>query len=489
MAIFITIKTEIMKGINNISKLASVFVGVAIFSISCNKIKDFGDTNVNPNDISNPITYAILTGVETGVANWANNGTAAVWIQYFSETQYPGNGLYAIPKNRFDFYYSSTGNNGGANSLLNLQTIIKANNNTEEVAVARILSQYIYWNMTDLWGDIPYSQAFKGTAPAYDKQQDIYKGMIAELKDARAQFTNSGALKGDIIYNGDVFKWKKFANSLRAVMALRLSKRFPGAGEYAATEFKAAIADGVIENNADNCKLLYPGGDWKNPYWQAHDGARDNGESEHMFNLLSSFGDGRQAAFGSSSKAVPSGIKEADINSWIKNNIDWSRAFNGIYRLETSPVVIMNASQVFLARAEAADRGWTSEDFTVMYQNGIKASFDQWSLPAPSASYFAQANVALTAPAGTNANLKQIATQRYLAAFPDGTQGWSEYRRTGYPAIAPAPAPLNPAHVTIPRRYIYDDIEFSLNPAGVTAAVANLPGGKNEQEARMWWDQ
>lgn len=468
-----------MKIANNKIKIFLLFAGVTIFSFGCKKV-DFGDTNVNPNAISSPITYAILTGVETGLGGWANNGNGQIWIQYFAETQYPGTGLYTIP--RFGF----AGNYSG--QLLNLQTVITKSTNSEEMAVARILTQYIYWNMTDSWGDIPYSQALQGIVPVYDKQEDIYKGMISELKAAQASFTNSGALKGDIVYSGDVTKWKKFANSLRAIMALRLSKKFPGIGEYSATEFKSAIADGVIEDNADNCKLVYPGGDFKNPYFLAHESARDNGESEHMFNLLSSIADGRQAAFGSSTKPVPSGISEADINAFIKNNVDWSRAYADPFRAVTSPVIIMNASQVFLARAEAADRGWTTESATNMYQMGIKASFAQWNLPEPAASYFTQANVALTATAGTNGNLKQIATQRYLAAFPDGTQGWAEWRRTGYPAITPSPAPLNPAHITIPRRYTYSQAEASLNSAGLAGAIANLPGG-DLQESKVWWDQ
>jgi hypothetical protein len=466
--------------INNKIKNTTLCLGMMISFASCNKLSDFGDTNVNPNDISNPTTYAILTGVETGLANWANNGNGQIWVQYFSETQYPGAGLYVIPQFAFAGNYSG--------QLLNLQTVIKINSNSEEVAVARILTQYIYWNMTDSWGDIPYSEALKGVVPAYDKQEDIYKGMIAELKEAQASFTNSGALKGDIIYKGDVSKWKRFANSLRVVMALRLSKKFAGAGDYAATELKAALVDGVIEDNADNCKVIFPGGDFKNPYWAAHDGARDNGESENLYNILSGFGDGRQAAFGSSTKAVPSGIKEADINTWIKNNIDWSRAFSEENRLVTSPVVIMNASQVFLARAEAADRGWTTENVFDLYQKGITASFAQWNLAAPPASYFIQPDVALTAPAGSNGNLKQIAYQRYLAAFPDGTQGWAEWRRTGFPILTPSPAPINAAHVTIPRRYIYSLAEYSLNPLGVEGAVANLPDG-DVQESKVWWDQ
>lgn len=469
-----------MKKVNYKVKSLLFGAGLAMLTVSCNKLKDFGDTNVNPNDIATPTTYAILTGVETGLAGWANTNQGQIWIQYFSETQYPGTGLYAIPQ--FDFAGTYSG------QLLNLKTIIDKSTNSEEIGVARILTQYIYWNLTDRYGDIPYAEALQGKVPAYSKQEDIYKGMIAELKAAQASFTNSGGLRGDIVYGGDVTKWKKFANSLRAVMALRLSKKFPAAGGYAATEFQSAIADGVIEDNADNCKVVYPGGDFKNPYWLAHDGARDNGESENLYGILNGFSDGRQAAYGSSTKAVPSGIKEADINAWIKNNIDWSRAYAPEYRTETSPVVIMNASQVYLARAEAADRGWTTENVKDMYENGIKASFDQWALPAPPASYFSQAGVELTAAPGSNGNLKQIATQRYLAAFPDGTQGWSEWRRTGYPVIAPAPAPLNGTHTTIPRRFVYGLGEYTLNPEGVAAAVANLPGG-DVQESKVWWDQ
>src|ERR1700712_708152 len=95
-----------MKGIHNKLKIVILVMGITVLSTGCNKFKDFGDTNVNPNDISNPATYAILTGVETGLAGWANNGVANVWIQYFSETQYPGNGLYAIPKYDFAGNYS-----------------------------------------------------------------------------------------------------------------------------------------------------------------------------------------------------------------------------------------------------------------------------------------------------------------------------------------------------------------------------------------------
>ena len=462
-------------------KIALFTMGLATL-VSCNRIKDFGDTNVNPSNITSPATYAILTGVETGISGWAKDNNATVWIQYASETQYPGIGLYAIPQ-------FGTGSYTG--SLLNLKTIIDKNNNPDEVAVARVLTQYIYWHITDALGDIPYSQALKGGTPAYDKQEDIYKGMIAELKAAKNQFVNSGGLKGDILNNNDVNKWKKFANSLRAMMAIQLTKRYPGATEYAATEFKAALVDGVIDNNADNIQLNFPGGSYKNPYWGDHDGARDNGESVHLFNMLAALGDGRQAAFGTSSVPVIYGVKEATINAWIKANINWSRILADNKRLETSPVVMLSASQLFMARAEAAARGWTNEDKSAMLNAGINASFAQWGLPLPAASYFTQSLVVLD---GTN-DIKKIAEQTYLASFPNGRAGWNSWRRTGYPVLTVAPDPLTITHNTTPRRYTFSvggSSEFSLNPVNVAAGIATLganPTAGDLQENKIWWDK
>jgi hypothetical protein len=473
-------------------KIALFAIGLTTL-ISCNKIKDFGDTNVNPAAISNPSTYAILTGVETGISGWAKDANASAWIQYSSETQYPGEGIYDVTSTYFGFTGTYTG------SLLNLRTIINANNNPDEVAAARVLTQYIYWHITDALGDIPYSQAFISNAPAYDKQEDIYKGMIAELKAAKNQFANTGGLRGDILNGNDVNKWIKFANSLRAMMAIQLTKKYPGATEYAATEFKAAIADGVIETNADNIQLNFPGGSYKNPYWGDFDGARDNGESTTIYNILSNLGDARHNAFGTSNTPVPFGLKEANINAWIKANVNWSHLLANNQRLETSPVYMLTASQVFMARAEAAVRGWTTENKTAMLTAGVNASFAQWGLPLPAASYFAQAGVILD---GTN-DIKKVAEQAYLAGFPNGRAGWNVWRRTGYPVLTNAPEPLNAAHITIPRRYTFIPAtsstfsEYSLNPTNIAASVARLgantvagtAAGVDQPEAKIWWDQ
>lgn len=462
-------------------KIALVAAGLTTM-VSCNKIKDFGTTNVNPNDISSPITSAVLTSAESGIDGWARDLSASAWIQHTSETQYPSEGLYDVTAS-----YHSFGAYTGV--LLNLRTVITKSSVADEIAAARILTQYVYWQLTDNLGDIPYSQAFNSKTPAYDKQEDIYKAMIIELKAAKAQFINSGELKGDILNGNSVPKWIKFANSLRAMMAIQLSKKYPGAADYSATEFKAAIADGVIESNADNIFLSYPGGSTKNPWWGNFDGARDNGESTTMYNMLSNLGDGRQAIVGTSSTAVPYGVKEATINLFTKNNPGWSHMFAPALRTETSPVYMLTAAQLFLVRAEAAARGWTAENKTNMLIAGVNASFTQNGLAAPAATYFTQAAVVLD---GTN-DIKKIAEQYWIASFPDGKAAWNSWRRTGFPVLTPAPDPLNAEHTQIPRRYTYSPSgatsEYSLNPSNVAAAVTKLSPATDQPESKIWWDQ
>ncbi|HYJ38711.1 MAG TPA: SusD/RagB family nutrient-binding outer membrane lipoprotein, partial [Chitinophagaceae bacterium] len=391
-----------------------------------------------------------------------------------------------------------------AGALYDLQNIINTNTSTNMTAVARILKAYIYWTITDRWGDVPYTEALLGKTPKYDTQETIYKGNIAELAAAIAQFNTTSVISGDIIFGGDVAKWKKTANSLRMLMALRLSKRYPGAADYAATQFKAALADaaGSISSNADNFTLNFPGGSFKNSWWNVYDGRKDFGESATMTTLMGSLSDARQNAFGGATEdqspsnpawddpsnvGVPYGWTRDKVDPWTQQNPTWARVLRGDLRQENDPLVMVGASQVLLARAEAADRGWTTENAATMLMNGVNASFEQWGIAPPAASYFTQAGVAFTVPTGTGGNLRQIATQRYIATYPNGLQGWSEWRRTGFPVLTPAPDAVNQSK-QIPRRYTYGQGEYGTNANEVKAKAAAMPGG-DTQDSRIWWDQ
>ena len=356
--------------------------------------------------------------------------------------------------------------------------------------VARIMKAYIFSTLTDRWGDIPYSQALTGNkTPAFDKQEDVYRGCMRELTQAVAAFDNSSAITGDIIYGGNVAKWKRLANTLRLRLAIQVSKRFPAGSAWAGTEFRAALADagGTITANADNFSVAYPGGIFRSPWFSLYDGRKDFGQSDVMVGVMTSLGgDGRQAAFGSSTLGVPYGRVRGFVDPWCQANPNWSRILSDANRQQNSRVALVTAAETHLLRAEAADRGWTTENMNAHYQAGIEISFQQWGIAAPSGSYFAQPNVALANPAGTGANIRNIAIQQYVAAYPDGMRGWNIWRRTGFPVLTPAQDATNSSR-QIPRRYTYGQTSYASNTAAVTAAAAAIGG--DTQDTKIWWDQ
>jgi len=472
----------------------SSLIGLALWGgTGCKKFSDFGDTNVNPAATTEANVAALLTNSLANLGGYAFNLTAAQYSQFISQSQYADVMNYSLQQVAFTGHYS-----GVLYDLQNIQVEDVSNNQNQ---VAKIVQQYIFWRLTDQWGDVPYSEALKGiefNAPKYDKQEDIYKGMLSTLTSAVNSFDGS-AITGDIIYNGNVASWKRLANSLRLVMAIQLSKKYPGTSDYAATEFKAALADaaGVISTNAQNFQLNFPGGNYKNTIWNLYDGRKDYGESNTMTALTANLNDARQAAFGGESEeagnentsnlGVPYGWSKGDVEAWASANVTWARILRGDKRKENSPMYLVTAAHVALARAEAANLGWTTDNLTSIYNEGITLSHEQWGVGAPSIGYLS--NVALGA-AGTAANVEKISIQRYLAYYPDGISGWNVWRKTGFPTLTPAVAATNDSDgKVIPRRLAYATAEQQTNKANNDAAVARIPGGKDVQAAKVWWDQ
>ncbi|MFD1165055.1 SusD/RagB family nutrient-binding outer membrane lipoprotein [Sphingobacterium daejeonense] len=476
-------------------KFLYILMAVSTLASSCDALSDFGDTNVNPNATTDPKSDALLTNVLAGIGGYASNThyQPGLYAQYISETQYTDASMYSLAQNAFVGFYS-----GHLNDLKDYATRNAENVNAN--AVATIIQQYIFQYLTDCWGDLPYSEALKSmeiVTPKYDTQEQIYKGMIAALKDAESKLSPSGgAIAGDIIYGGNVAAWKKFANSLRMTMAIQLSKRYPGANDYAATEFKAALADtdGYIKTNADNFKLNYPGGNFKNPWRNTYDGRKDYAESKTMTDIMASLNDGRQNAFGganddltapdaftTSNVGFPYGLQRPDAEAFASANTNFARVLRGDFRTETAPYVILSAGQVALARAEAAQRGWTTETVNTVYREGITLSFQQWGANVP-ATYFNQSGVVLNGGAG---DLNKVILQRYISHYPDGRMGWNIWRKSAVPTLTPAPGA--PAGSTIPRRFVFTTLEYSTNP-NVNEAVARLEGG-DKMSSRIWWDK
>lgn len=482
-------------------------LGCAIVFQSCDKIKDFKNINTNPNQTTTPIPSALLTNVEAGMG--ANivydagglNTISGLYTQYFSETQYTEASRYAKNTINYDGYY--------AGPIEDLQTIINYNtnpataataatygSNKNQIAIARIIKAHYFKLLTDATGDLPYFSALKGnsgvvTAP-YDKQQDIYKDLIKELKEAVDQFDNGATVQGDIIYGGNVAAWKKYANSLRLLLALNMAKADPSTAK---TEFNAALSHsaGVITTNSDNVTINYPGGNYPNPFYNYYEITKrfDYAVSKTMMDQLSSTGDPRINSFASSNVGFPYGLTRDNAVAFANSHANYAQILKNdpndpshSFRQSNSPLVVISAAAITLARAEAAQRGLTSENVSNLYATGIQLSLQQWNVYDATTYANFLASVALTP--GTE--MQKIATQEWVAWFPNGLEGWDVYRRTGYPALTPASVP---GITSIPRRTNYGTNDYSYNAANVATAAARytVNGTPDSQWGKVWWDQ
>jgi len=485
-------------------------LSVGILMVSCNKLEDFGDLNVTPNGATTVNTGALLTNVLANLGGTTSSLVPGLYCQYYAESTYPGTSLYADPNFSSAALYSGI--------LYDCQKIINYNsdpataaiaaangNNNNQIQIARILKVYLFSNLTDKYGDIPYSQALGGVtvlSPKYDDQESIYKSFLSELTDASTLLDLAGApQKGDIAFSADIAKWKKLANSLRMLYSLRLSERYPGAAEYAAVEFNKAVtaAGGYISSNADNLQLTYPGGNLRNPYF-ALGQTLDNAVSSTFTNILTGLSDTRVNVFTTSSTGCPYGLASAA-------NPNPSRIFVATLRAENAAFYFVTASQVLLALAEGMERGWvagaTTANAQIAYNAGITASFAQWGLAVP-AGYLTSGTVdystgsgvasignAITVPgssAATPTKLDRIALQQFIAYYPEGIQGWNNWRRTDMPKLKPTINATNSSKQII-RRYTYAPYEYNLNGAQLAIQIAKMGAAGNSQDTHVWWDK
>lgn len=460
--------------------------------VSCDP-SDFGDMNVDPNNPSVPVTSNLFTTAVRGVIGPVTDIDPTLYSQQISEKFYTEASRYGTQQFSFNGFYSSP--------LINLEQIIQLNTdeatkgtaaqngaNNNQIAAARILKAYFFWHITDRWGDIPYSQALNGREnfkPVYDKQDAIYNSLFTELKEASAQIT-PGTISGDQLLGGNMDSWKLFANSMRLVMALRLSKVNPEKGK---TEFASAFADGVISSNAQNVTYKFLADENNDSPWEDRFQTRlDFCVSKKMVDLLAGYGDPRLPVF--ADKAVltqtyagmPYGLEQGAAGAIPNGQV----SFLGIaLRSQASPGYVMTYAQMQFTLAEGALLGWISGDAATFYNKGIEASFGQYGVysAAAHAAYIAQPGVVYNPATG----LEQIITQKWVAQFLNGYEAWADWRRTGFPILTPPASTISPSGL-IPRRQGYPTTERDLNGVNYETALQSL-AGKDDLDGKVWWDK
>jgi hypothetical protein len=375
-------------------------------------------------------------------------------------------------------------------------------------AIALVYKTWAYSILTDLYGDVPFSQATQATSgiykPAFDKQKDIYIQLLKNLDTANNLFNVSKALTygGDMVYsanaltgttNPGILKWKKFANSLKLRLLLRISKRN---GEINVNEQINAILSNtttypVFTSNSDDAIFKYPGTfPYYNPYYNARQLDWRDGTyfTKFFLDKMNADNDPRRTVW-----AIP--IVVAGNNVWqgiesgYPTTTEYQVGKNSSYTdgMKTIPQlgIMMSYAELEFIKAELALKGFTTGKTAKQhYEAGVTASMVQWGVTIP-AGYLSQTGVVYNEAATTEVQLERIMLQKYYALFFEDYQSWFDKRRTGYPVL-PRGTGI-PVENKFPFRIPYPTYLQSLNPENLAAAVTSMGGDKSD--IKVWWDK
>ncbi|ASZ11483.1 SusD/RagB family nutrient-binding outer membrane lipoprotein [Chitinophaga pendula] len=397
--------------------------------------------------------------------------------------------------------------------------------------IGRIMRAFIMHRLTDIYGDIPYSEAGRGYSdriltPKYDKQEDIYRDMLKELDEATKALdaTKDVVGKNDLIYGGNPDKWKRLGYSLMVRLGMRLSKID---GPAAKTWVEKAAQGGIITGNEENAyiqhdlgggrvtvnrnsNVLGSGGpdDYNATGWDRSKSAKTEVFlSKTFIDYLKNNNDPRlqyMALVRGSGVTTPSaqiGLPNGyDINggatdiktapNYPGDLLNYSTIRGDVLLKPTGITVFLTYGQTELLLAEAAQRGWNVGGSAAdHYNKGVTASMQQL------AQYDAKANIGDAAiqaylaahPYDGAKGLEQINSQYWVASFLDWYEVWSNWRRSGYPVLVPVNYVGNATGGTIPRRLPYPTAEIAANNTNYAAAVARQ--GSDVMTTRMWWDK
>ncbi|MBK8491405.1 MAG: SusD/RagB family nutrient-binding outer membrane lipoprotein [Saprospirales bacterium] len=480
---------------------AIIVLGVVVNLSSCTK--DFDEINTNPNAPTAVNSSLLLPQVVRDMMNsllgesW---GIGNIVIQHTAKNQFVNEDRYLWGElnSIWNSVYSQMRD---LNNIL-VQSEELGQNNYKGIAL--VLKSWMFSLATDCYGDIPYSQAVQAkngiNYPVYDTQESIYEGILADLEEANQILGSSGeVVAGDVIFDGDILKWRKLANSLRVRFLMRISNKRDVSGELAKIVGNPSDYP-LFEGVADNAVYTYlsssPG---QFPKFTNRIGSfNELRASETMLDTLVSLDDERLYIFFRSTPetegttnpeyvGIPNGLDDVSALQYNGGPQAQSR-ISALYfeeavtskGLEVAKGVIMTYAELQFLLAEAAEKGMITGDAGQYYTNGVKASFEFYGLEATD-SYLNQPQVAYTG--SSTEKLDKIGFQKWISLFYQGLEAWFDWRRTGRPALTPSVDNQNVDK--IPVRFIYPILEQALNGGNRDAAVARQ--GVDDINTKMWY--
>lgn len=519
-----------MKKIFNL-KLLTVFAVLLFSSISCTK--DFDEINTDKNNASTLqaapemlLTRCVEMLTDRVHEIFLGEEMGSCWVQHQAKVQYTDEDRYrpriSVINNTWSSFYASSGMD--AETIIKIAQARGADYDNYQ-GVALVLKCYIVSVTTDLFGDIPYTEAFKARptdggilSPAYDTQASIYADLILKLKEANDLLSEDNPdIIGDNLYGNDIVMWKKFANSLRLRLLLRQSGRVDPTAEMTDMLVTNAADYPIFESNADNAALAYlgtaPNNNPVNENRKTRDDHRVSATLIDKMYTFNTFVDWRVVVYAELAEkpgdfvGLPNGLSSADAAAFNGNGISQTSKLGSYFTAATAPGMLMSYAELNFILAEAVQKNYvTGSAITAQqyYEEGITASYAQYGTQieetvldlwgsancnswfgssTPTIAQITAHYIAREGAWDAVAPLKQIATERWLATFDQGLQSWFEWRRTGFPVLAVPAAAYNP-HT--PQRVYYPSDEYARNNTNVSAAIATQ--GTDDLNTRVWWD-
>lgn len=522
-----------------------IYSACLVLLIQTGCTKRFDEINTDPNQTTAALFNAnyLLAEAEWEYSNTGYNQLLfeSMWSQVLASTYgYYGNGDKYVYSGSFTNYRNALWNADyrAASIAYKMQSLVVDKPEQSNLYnIGALLKATIIQRLTDVYGDIPYSQAFMAetnTQPVYDKQQDIYMSLLNQVDSAvRALDTTKAKPTNDIIYGGDIVKWKKYGYSLMLKMAMRLTKVDPATAQQWAEK---AAAGGTFTNIEDNAKVKADNstgfGNANTNALTVADDYREVRWSEPFIDYLKSTDDPRlgaiaevsqpglknnanQALAGNNDPAVQIGLPNGydlnggatDIRSYSKypgasgsgDDIapvgKYSRPRTAVYLDRSGINMILTYPEIEYLLAEAKERGWNVGGTSAAqhYANGLAgamASLAQFNNAASINAGTISAYVAAHPldESSVTAAIAQINTQYWVAtgSFFEFIENWVNWRRSGYPVLDPVKYPGNFSNGTIPRRVEYESNEPANNPVNYNEAVSRQ--GADEWTTRVWWD-
>jgi len=491
-------------------KYLKYIVAGAALAFTCNSCIDLEEMNIDPNNPTTTDPALLLTGLSF---NTFKESSASVChatkmlILTSGESTYQ---VYKWTRGGFDYY----------NNLRNVakmkEEAAKGDQSAYE-ALALFFEAHYYYMLTMQFGDVPCSEAMQAETnglyqPKYDSQETVLATVLAKLEEANTLLTdNNSIISGDIIYSGDLMKWRRLINAYRLRVLMSLSnKQTVGSLDVKSTFARISQNEPLMTSDADNGQLVFlDQQDDRYPYFNDSDFGSGRYMDSTYVAALATRKDPRLFAFCTQTPAAEkAGLAIDDFSSYdggdpaiayslVNDKVTLggcSKPATRYYQHATNePMILLGYTEQQLILAEAVVRGWITGDDRALYESAVKASFRFYEKYAPTvagyldeeaATAYLQGEKVVYSPSLTkDQKIERIILQKYIPTFLQGSM-WMPYYdqlRTGYPEFRRA------AGVNLPYRWMYPQNEYNNNAANVEAALQSQFGGNDRTSDKPWW--